>query len=394
MKDKKVNAISDYLKPNMPLPQYLPYARFLLDTDLSHTAKLLYTLLLDRATLSQKNNWVDNQGRIYVIYPLSNLAKDLDCCISSVTRSFTELEKANLVERVRYGFSKPSHILLKVPHTVQNCAVAVCTSAQADCAETHSMIAQKCTPNQRNKNNLNDNHLIKSNNACLSLGEYRNVFLTEKEYKRLKADFAGLDSLIEQLSAYIQSTGKKYADHAATLRIWAKRRQSEKKTAPGIPDYTFGGRRKPIKTIEKILEQSVSSIPENAMDYYGADGLLYCGKCHTPKEAFFAKGLVLMGKNRHPVECSCRKAEWEQEETAIKERKHLDLVRRLKADGFSDSAMLDWTFANDNGAAHRCTMHTAMWSSGRPCAQRTLDCFSGAVLAPVRVSLPGALQTL
>ena len=38
----EVNSISDYLKPNMPLPQYLPYARFLLDTDLSHTAKLLY----------------------------------------------------------------------------------------------------------------------------------------------------------------------------------------------------------------------------------------------------------------------------------------------------------------------------------------------------------------
>ena len=71
----EVNAISDYLKPNMPLPQYLPYARFLLDADLSHTAKLLYTLLLDRATLSQKNNWVDDRGRIYVIYPLSNLAQ-------------------------------------------------------------------------------------------------------------------------------------------------------------------------------------------------------------------------------------------------------------------------------------------------------------------------------
>ena len=160
-----MNAISDYLKHNMPLPQYLPYARFLLDADLSHTAKLLYTLLLDRATLSQKNNWVDDRGRIYVIYPLSNLAKDLGCCVSSVTCSFTELEKANLVERVRYGFSKPSHILLKVPHTVQNCAVIVCTSAQSYCAETHSMIAQKCTPNQHNKNNLNDSHRIRSNNA-------------------------------------------------------------------------------------------------------------------------------------------------------------------------------------------------------------------------------------
>ena len=234
-----MNAISDYLKLNMTLPQYLPYARFLLGTDLSHTARLLYTLLLDRATLSQKNNWVDEQGRIYVVYPLAHLAKDLGCCISSVTRAFTELEKADLAERVRNGFSKPSHILLKVPHTVQNCAVTVCTSAQHECAETYSMIAQKCTPNQRNKNNLKENHLIRTKESHLMLGDYRNVFLTEKEYKRLKADFAGLDSLIEQLSAYIQSTGKKYADHAATLRIWAKRQNTEKKTVPSIPDYSF-----------------------------------------------------------------------------------------------------------------------------------------------------------
>ena len=41
-KTLEVNFISDYLTVTTPLPQYLPYARFLLDTDLSHTAKLLY----------------------------------------------------------------------------------------------------------------------------------------------------------------------------------------------------------------------------------------------------------------------------------------------------------------------------------------------------------------
>ena len=235
----EVNSISDYLTVTTPLPQYLPYPRFLLDTNLSHTAKLLYTLLLGRATLSQKNNWIDAQDHIYVVYPLSHLSKDLRCSISSVTRSFSELENAQLVERIRSGFSKPSRILLKVPHTTQNCAVTVCKNAEHDCAETSSMIAQKCTPNQRNKNNLKESHLIRANNARLSLGEYQNVFLTEMEYKRLKADFAGLDGLIEQLSAYMQSTGRKYADHATTLRIWAKRQKSEQKQAPGIPDYTF-----------------------------------------------------------------------------------------------------------------------------------------------------------
>ena len=235
----EVNSISDYLKPNMPLPQYLPYARFLLDTDLSHTAKLLYTLLLDRATLSQKNNWMDAQGRIYVVYPLSKLSKDLRYSLSSITRAFAELENAQLVERVRSGFSKPSRILLKIPRTTQNCAVTVCKNAEDDCTEMSSMIAQKCTPNQRNKNDLKDNHLIRTTDVHLTFGEYHNVFLTEKDYKRLKADFSGLDGLIDQLSAYIQSTGKKYADHAATLRIWAKRQRSEQKQAPGIPDYTF-----------------------------------------------------------------------------------------------------------------------------------------------------------
>ena len=85
-----------------------------------------------------------------------------------------------------------------------------------------------------------------------------------------------------------------------------------------------------MKMIKKTLEQAVPSMPENSTDYYDADGLFYCGKCHTPKEAFFAKGLVLMGKNKHPIECACCKAERERQEKVNQEQKHLDLVRRLK----------------------------------------------------------------
>ena len=233
-----MNSISDYLTVTTPLPQYLPYARFLLDTDLSYTAKLLYTLLLDRATLSQKNNWVDERGFIYVIFPLSSLSKALRCSTMSIKRALSSLEDADLIERKRSRITVPNSIFVKVP-TTQKCSSAWNDFVPSDGTELISSMEQKCSTNQRNKNNLKDSHLIRTTDAYLTFGEYRNVFLTEKEYKRLKADFSGLDGLIDQLSDYIQSTGRKYADHAATLRIWAKRQKSEQKQAPGIPDYTF-----------------------------------------------------------------------------------------------------------------------------------------------------------
>ena len=116
------------------------------------------------------------------------------------------------------------------------------------------------------------------------------------------------------------------------------------------------------------MDQFLSSIPENTNDYYGKDGLLHCGKCHTPKEAFFAKGIALMGKNKHPIECSCQRIERTKQEALIKQQKHSDLVRRLKAEGFSDPAMLDWTFENDNGRSpqmHHAHRYVEQWKTMR-----------------------------
>ena len=65
-----------------------------------------------------------------------------------------------------------------------------------------------------------------------------------------------------------------------------------------------------------------------------------------------------MGKNKHPVECSCQRIERTKQEALIRQQKHIDLVRRLKAEGFSDPAMLNWTFENDNGRSPQmCYAH-------------------------------------
>lgn len=117
-----------------------------------------------------------------------------------------------------------------------------------------------------------------------------------------------------------------------------------------------------------VLESVIPAVSKSNGDYYGKDGLLYCGKCHTPKKAFFAKNLVLMGKNRHPVDCRCRKMEREQQEVAIRRQKRSELVRRLKAGGFSDTAMLDWNFENDDGRApqmHYAHRYVEQWQTMR-----------------------------
>ncbi len=85
-------------------------------------------------------------------------------------------------------------------------------------------------------------------------------------------------------------------------------------------------------------------------DYTGEDGLLYCGKCHTPKEAFFRPEYVeLFGRDRHPARCACRRRSDEERELAEQQRRHAETVARLKKDCFDTPGMQEWCFARDNG---------------------------------------------
>lgn len=82
---------------------------------LTQAAKLLYALLLDRATLSQANGWLDEGGRIYLVFPIEKIAAALDRSTMTVKTALSELEDAGLIERRRSGFSKPNRIYVKLP---------------------------------------------------------------------------------------------------------------------------------------------------------------------------------------------------------------------------------------------------------------------------------------
>ena len=110
-----MNPIVDYMTAGTELPAYLPYPRFLLETDLSHTARVLYSLLLDRSTLSQKNGWQDSEGRIYIVYPIAEMAEVMKKGSTTIKGALNELDAAGLLERRRTGFSAANRLYVKVP---------------------------------------------------------------------------------------------------------------------------------------------------------------------------------------------------------------------------------------------------------------------------------------
>ena len=81
--------------------------------ELSMDAKLLYAFFLDRVSLSIKNGWIDNQGRVFIYYSIKNICEDLNCGTQKACKLLDELEKVGALERKRQGLGRPNKLYLK-----------------------------------------------------------------------------------------------------------------------------------------------------------------------------------------------------------------------------------------------------------------------------------------
>ena len=95
--------------------QYFQFPKFLLHLPISQNAKFLYMILYDRARISRKNNWIDNKGNVYLIFPIDELSVQIGKCKSSVKIALKELDEAGLLVRRSGGFSKPNHLYVRIP---------------------------------------------------------------------------------------------------------------------------------------------------------------------------------------------------------------------------------------------------------------------------------------
>ena len=83
---------------------------------LSNDAKLLYGLLLERMSLSRKNNWFDEQNRVFIIFKIEEIADRLNCGREKACNTLKELDDESgigLISKRRRGMGQPTIIYVK-----------------------------------------------------------------------------------------------------------------------------------------------------------------------------------------------------------------------------------------------------------------------------------------
>ncbi len=204
----------DYYKNNeilensyYQIPQEL-FVNSLYKEKLNSDSKILYAFLLDRLSLSQRNHWFDEFGRVYLIFTRDEVQNKLCLSEKTVTKAFKQLSNVNLIAEKRQGLGKPNLIYVgKIQHEeittdIKQENLQVLNSKNYGSGEVKSTTLNTeklptINPNNIKTNIINTDSINpQSNDECISLNEVKeksklNEFTKEEQFV--------LEDLIERL---------------------------------------------------------------------------------------------------------------------------------------------------------------------------------------------------
>ena len=157
--------------------------------DVSLEIKVLYSLMLERTNLSATNGWLDNKGRVYIIFIIDDVKKYIGCSDKKAVNLMNDLEKVYfLIERKRQGLGKPNIIYVKnlIKETVDN-SVDKSVEKQFLKCENYSSDMSKVQCSNTNINNTNYINNILSREDEKSTVD--NLLSSEKTRKYFKDKF-------------------------------------------------------------------------------------------------------------------------------------------------------------------------------------------------------------
>lgn len=183
------------------------------DEKFSHVstdAKLLYGILLDRMNLSARNDWLDEEGRVYIVFTIEEIKSSLGCAEKKAVKLLDELEKkCGLIERKRQGLGKPN--LIYVKNFVSGAAARQFLNCQKDNSGLVEITIPDLSKAQGNntdnkKTEINDTDPFsssafygKEDDGIGEFNRYYEYFYDELEIGLLKQEFAYDYEILELL---------------------------------------------------------------------------------------------------------------------------------------------------------------------------------------------------
>lgn len=184
---------------------------------LSSDSKTLYGLLLDRVSLSVKNGWIDDQGRIYVYCTLEAIEEALGCAEQKALKLLSELEAINLIERRRQGLGKPNRIYVKNFINPRTSRIKNTDNHGSGPVKNSALEQLKSLGNNTDNNNTNINNTdsFLSDEASEREG-YRQYFYEQLSVENLMKNYPYDKEIIEEIVEIILDT---VCSNRATIRI-------------------------------------------------------------------------------------------------------------------------------------------------------------------------------
>lgn len=193
----------------------------MLQSECSVNAKLLYGLLLNRTMLSRRSGWVNEEGNVYVIYTVRQMAEALNRSERTVNTALCELENAGLLVRTRQGFCKANLLYLKLPDDVQKLADPDAQKASGQDAQEIAGPEAQNLPTSHTDTEYKEKRKKKEENTRRCFGEFENVFLSGDELAALQAGYPDrYEAYITRLSRYMAASDRHYANHYAVILKW------------------------------------------------------------------------------------------------------------------------------------------------------------------------------
>lgn len=139
-------------------------------TKLSSESKLLYGLLLDRLSISMKNEWIDEEGNIFLIFSRKEAEEKLNLSDKTVTKAFKQLSEVKLIYEKKQGFKKNNLIYVgKINHvSIDNSMTRKNYDSRNVKSTTNESENLRCNNNKSNKNNYSNNikYKLKKDSIC------------------------------------------------------------------------------------------------------------------------------------------------------------------------------------------------------------------------------------